>query len=177
MAFCGKCGGELLEGARFCNTCGSPAAAPGPVPAAPATAPEPGAVTSAPAAAGSGMTSNVAGLLAYVLGLITGVVFLVLEPYNKDKFVRFHAFQSIFFNVVMIGFWIVWTILSIIMGVIGYRILGYAIGSLISTGMSLVSLVVFLAFLITWVFLMFKAYNNQRFELPLIGKLAARQAG
>ena len=177
MAFCGKCGGELLEGARFCNSCGSSVAAPASVPAAPATAPEPGAVTSAPAAAGSGMTSNVAGLLAYVLGLITGVVFLVLEPYNKDKFVRFHAFQSIFFNVLMIGFWIVWTILSMIMWAIGYRILGYAIGSLISTGMSLVSLVVFLAFLITWVFLMFKAYNNQRFELPFIGKLAARQAG
>ena len=77
----------------------------------------------------------------------------------------------------MIGFWIVWTILSMIMWAIGYRILGYAIGSLISTLMSLVSLVVFLAFLITWVLLMFKAYNNQRFELPLIGKLAARQAG
>ena len=177
MAFCGKCGGELLEGARFCNSCGSSVAAPASVPAAPATAPEPGAVTSGPAAAGSGMTSNVAGLLAYVLGLITGVVFLVLEPYNKDKFVRFHAFQSIFFNVLMIGFWIVWTILSMIMWAIGFRILGYAIGSLISTVMSLVSLVVFLAFLITWVFLMFKAYNNQRFELPLIGKLAARQAG
>jgi uncharacterized membrane protein len=119
----------------------------------------------------------VAGLLAYVLGFITGIVFLVLEPYNKDKFVRFHAFQSIFFNVVMIGFWIVWTILSMIMGMVGYRLLGYGIGSLISTLMFLVSLVVFLAFLITWVFLMFKAYNNQRFELPLIGKLAARQAG
>ena len=177
MAFCGKCGGELLEGARFCNACGATAAAPGPVPAAPAAAPEPGAVTSAPAAAGSGMTSNVAGLLAYVCGFITGIVFLVLEPYNKDKFVRFHAFQSIFFNVLMIGFWIVWTILSMIMWAIGYRILGYAIGSVIATGMSLVSLVVFLAFLITWVFLMIKAYNNQRFELPLIGKLAARQAG
>ena len=176
MAFCGKCGGELLEGARFCNSCGSAAAAPAPVPAAPAATPEPAAAAPV-SAAGTGMTSNVAGLLAYVLGLITGVVFLVLEPYNKDKFVRFHAFQSIFFNVLMIGFWIVWTILSMIMWAIGYRILGYAIGSLISTGMSLVSLVVFLAFLITWVFLMFKAYNNQRFELPLIGKLAARQAG
>ena len=176
MAFCGKCGGELLEGARFCNTCGAPMAAPAPVPGAPAPVPEP--VAAAPAsAAGSGMTSNVAGLLAYVLGFITGIVFLVLEPYNKDKFVRFHAFQSIFFNVVMIGFWIVWTILTMIMWAIGFRILGYTIGGLISTVMSLGSLVVSLAFLITWVFLMFKAYNNQRFELPLIGKLAARQAG
>ena len=176
MAFCGKCGGELLEGARFCNTCGSAVATPAPVPVAPAAAPEPVAAAPVPAA-GTGMTSNVAGLLAYVLGLITGVVFLVLEPYNKDKFVRFHAFQSIFFNVLMIGFWIVWTILSMIVWAIGFRILGYGIGSLISTIMSLVSLVVFLAFLITWVFLMFKAYNNQRFELPLIGKLAARQDG
>ena len=118
MAFCGKCGGELLEGARFCNTCGSSVAAPAPVPAAPAAAPEP--VAAAPvSAAGTGMTSNVAGLLAYVLGFITGIVFLVLEPYNKDKFVRFHAFQSIFFNVLMIGFWIVWTILSMIMWAIG----------------------------------------------------------
>jgi uncharacterized membrane protein len=176
MAFCGKCGGELLEGARFCNTCGTPAApAPTPVSTAPAAPPEP--VAAAPAAAGTGMSSNIAGLLAYVCGFITGIVFLVLEPYNKDKFVRFHAFQSIFLNVVMIGFWIVWTILSMIMGVIGYRLLGFTIGSLLSTLMFLVSLVAFLAFLVAWVFLMFKAYNNQRFELPFIGKLAARQAG
>ena len=177
MAFCGKCGGELLEGARFCNTCGSSVATPAPVPAALAAAPEPGAVTSAPAAAGTGMTSNVAGLLAYVFGFITGIVFLVLEPYNKDKFVRFHAFQSIFFNVVMIGFWIVWTILSMIMWAIGFRILGYAIGSLISTVMSLVSLVVFLGILVYWVFLMYKAYNNEKYMIPYIGKLAAQQAG
>ena len=176
MAFCGKCGGELLEGANFCNSCGTPVAAPRPAPAVPAATPVP-APAPATAAAGAGMTANVAGLLAYILGVITGIVFLVLEPYNKDKFVRFHAFQSIFFNVVVIGFWIVWLILSIIMGVIGYRILGYAIGGLISTLMTLVSLVVFLLFLVTWIVLMFKAYNNQRFELPVIGKLAAKQAG
>jgi len=150
--------------------------APGPAPAVPAATPAP--ASAAPvSAAGAGMSSNVAGLLTYILGFITGIVFLVLEPYNKDKFVRFHAFQSIFFNVVMIGFWMVWTILSVIMWAIGFRILGYTIGGLISTLMSLVNLVVFLAFLITWIFLMFKAYNNQRFELPVIGKLAAKQAG
>ena len=172
MAFCGKCGGDLLEGARFCNTCGTPAAvAAAPVSAAPVAAPEP--VAAPTAAAGTGMTSNVAGLLTYVCGFITGIVFLVLEPYNKDKFVRFHAFQSIFFNVLMIGFWIVWTILSMIMWAIGYRILGYSIGSLITAGMSLVSLVVFLGFLVAWVFLMFKAYNNQR----QVGRSAGRVAG
>ena len=52
------------------------------------------------------MSSNVAGLLCYILGFITGIIFLVIEPYKNDKFVRFHAFQSIFFNVALIVFWI-----------------------------------------------------------------------
>ena len=54
----------------------------------------------------SGMTDNVAGALCYVLGLVTGIVFLVLAPYNQNKFVRFHAFQSIFFHVAFIGIWV-----------------------------------------------------------------------
>ena len=45
------------------------------------------------------MTNNVAGALAYLFAPLGGVLFLVLEPYNKDRFVRFHAFQSIFFGL------------------------------------------------------------------------------
>jgi hypothetical protein len=50
---------------------------------------------SGPPAAAGGMTDNVASALCYVLGLITGILFLVLSPYNQNKTVRFHAFQSI----------------------------------------------------------------------------------
>jgi uncharacterized membrane protein len=161
MAVCAKCGATLSEGAGFCGSCGAPvgAAAAG----APAPAPAP-----APAAAAAPMASNVAGLLAYVLGFITGIVFLLMEPYNKDKFVRFHAFQSIFFNVALVAFWIVWTILSTILGIVSFGILGVV--------MVLLGLVIALAILGYWIFLMYKAYNNERYMIPYIGKLAAQQA-
>ena len=160
MAFCAKCGAVLTEGVTFCGGCGTPigAGAPG--------APAP---TAAPTAVPGAMAANVAGLLAYVLGFITGIIFLVLEPYNKDKFIRFHAFQSIFFNVAMIVFWIAYTIVSTVLGVVSFGILGIV--------MAILGLLVFLGILVYWVFLMYKAYNNERYMIPYIGKLAAQQAG
>jgi uncharacterized membrane protein len=61
---------------------------------------------------GAGLTPNVAGALAYLLGLVTGIVFLVIEPFKNDRFVRFHAFQSIFVHVAFIVLWIVWMIVG-----------------------------------------------------------------
>jgi len=107
-------------------------------------------------------------LLAYILGFITGIIFLVLEPYNRDKFVRFHAFQSIFFNVAIIVFWIAYTIVSVVLGFVS-GILGLL--------MSILGLLIFLAILVCWIFLMYKAYNNEKYMIPYIGKLAAQQAG
>jgi uncharacterized membrane protein len=155
MAFCAKCGAQLAEGVIFCGSCGAP------VGAAPGAAP--------PAAAGSTMASNVAGLLTYILGFITGIIFLVIDPYKDDKFVRFHAFQSIFFNVAIIAFWIAYTILSTILGIVSFGLLGIVMG--------LVGLVIALAILVYWIFLMYKAYNNERYMIPFIGPLAAKQAG
>lgn len=161
MAFCAKCGASLGEGATFCGSCGTPvgSAAPGPPPVAPGP----------PPAASTGMTSNVAGALCYVLGFVTGVVFLVIDPYKNDKFVKFHAFQSIFFNVAWIVIWIVFTIVGSILSAITA-----GIGGLI---MLPVWLLIMLAGLALWLFLMYKAYNNERYELPVIGPLAAKQAG
>jgi uncharacterized membrane protein len=115
------------------------------------------------------MAANVAGLLTYVLGFITGIIFLVLEPYNRDKFVRFHAFQSIFFNVAIIVFWIAYTIVSTVLGVVSFGIIGVV--------MAILGLLIFLGILVFWVFLMYKAYNNEKYMIPYIGKLAAQQAG
>jgi len=115
------------------------------------------------------MSSNVAGLLAYILGFITGIIFLVLEPYNKDKFVRFHAFQSIFFSVALIAFWIVWTILSAVLGVVTFGIMAVV--------MAIIGLLIALVIFGYWIFLMYKAYNNERYMIPFIGPLAAKQAG
>jgi len=114
------------------------------------------------------MTPNVAGALAYVLGLITGIVFLVIEPHKDDKFVRFHAFQSIFFHVGAIVFWIVWVVFS--------AMLGYFIGFL-AVAMWGLGMLIGLGILGLWIFCMYKAYNNERFMIPFIGNLAAKQAG
>ena len=156
MAFCAKCGTQLAEGISFCATCGTPV---GSGAGGPAT----------PAAAGTAMSSNVAGLLTYILGFITGIIFLVIEPYKNDKFVRFHAFQSIFFNVALIVFWIAYTIVASILGFVSLGILAFVMG--------LLGLLIFLAILAYWIFLMYKAYNNELYKIPFIGDLAAKQVG
>ena len=103
MAFCAKCGDRLAEGTSFCASCGTPVGSASGGPAA-------------PAAGGTAMSSNLAGLLTYILGFVTGIIFLVIERYKNDKFVRFHAFQSIFLSIVWIAFRIVWG--HIVMGMI-----------------------------------------------------------
>lgn len=157
MAFCASCGASLNEGATFCVACGSQrgAAGSGPVAASPA--------------ASVGMEPNVAGLLTYVLGALTGIIFLVLEPYKNDRFVRFHAFQSIFFTVAWIVFWIAWSIVWGILGAVTGGVLG-----LVSLPLGLL---VSLAGLACWIFLMYKAYKGERYMLPYIGDLSAKQAG
>ena len=106
-----------------------------------------------PAKGGTGLRSNIAGALAYFLGPVTGILFLLIE--KENKFVRFHAMQS---TLTFGGIFV----LNIVLGFI--PILGWIAGSL----MSLVSLVL-------WVFLMYKAFNNEEYELPVIGDLARKQ--
>ncbi len=145
MAFCPNCGTQIADGAA-CPKCG------GTVPAAP---------TQGAAATSTGLADNMAGALAYVT-IIPAIVFLVLEPFNKKRFVRFHSFQCIFFAVA-------WTALWIVLAIIGHiPFLGWAtllLWPLIS-----------LAGLIIWVILVLKAYQNQMFKLPVIGDMAEKQA-
>ena len=111
MAFCAHCGATVVENAAFCAGCGKPVSNPAASVGAPssvsatAAAPEPASPTAV-----SGLTPNMAGALAYIFGFITGIIFLVLEPYKNDRFVRFHAMQSIFYSVTCIAFGIVWGI-------------------------------------------------------------------
>jgi len=164
MAFCTKCGAQVGEGMGFCPACGAPTGSAAAGPGAPAAGAAAGPPTSSTA-----MSSNVAGLLTYILGFITGIIFLVIEPYKNDKFVRFHAFQSIFLSAIWIGFRIVWG--YIIMGMLWNPFSG------LWRLLAMISMLVSLAFLACILFLMYKAYNNERFKLPIIGELAAKQAG
>jgi uncharacterized membrane protein len=110
------------------------------------------------------LSDNIAGALCYLVGIITGIIFLVLAPFNQSKFVRFHAFQSIFFNLGMIVIWIVYGIITSMMPFSIAMILGG------------LSLLISLGSLVLWIFLMYKAYNNERFKLPIVGDLAEKQA-
>jgi len=98
----------------------------------------------------SGMDEHVAAALAYALGWITGAVFLLTEPTNK--FVRFHALQSL---IVFGGLSLLWFI------------------TLSIPVLWLIALVLLPPVsLILWLFLMFKAYQGERFKVPFVGEFA-----
>jgi uncharacterized membrane protein len=113
------------------------------------------------------MTDNMAGALCYLFGFITGILFLVLSPYNQNRNIKFHAFQSIFLNIAWIACWIAATILSLILHTI--PILGAIISFVLSIGLGI-------GFFIVWLYMMFKTYNGEKIVLPVIGPLAEKQA-
>ena len=114
------------------------------------------------ATADAGLADNVAGALAYFT-IIPAIVFLVLEPFNRKRFVRFHAFQCIFFAVAMTVFWI-------ILGFLGHiPFLGW--------GTVLLWPLISLAGFILWLIMVLKAYQGQMFKLPILGDMADKQAG
>lgn len=96
------------------------------------------------------LAPNITAVLAYVGMVVTGIIFLMIE--KKNKFVRFHAMQSVCF------FGAIW-IMTLLIGWIPF------IGWLVSGLISLVTVV-------GWVFLMYKAYNNEYYKLPVVGDLA-----
>jgi len=163
MAFCAKCGATLREGSAFCGSCGSQVAA-----ATQAAVAGPQVVTTIPTVSSSGLTSNIAGALAYVLGLISGIVFLVLEPYKRDHFVRFHAMQSILFCAAAFVFSIAWSIVvRILLSISGWT----------AVVLTPIGLVISLAFFLFWLFLMYQAYSQREYHIPIIGAIAAKQVG
>lgn len=104
----------------------------------------------------AGLSNEAAGALAYVT-IVPAIVFLLIEPYNKNSFVRFHSWQSIFLGIAAFA---INTVLTII-PVIGWILIPF----------------VGLGFLAIWVFVLLKALKGQRYELPIIGRLAEQQAG
>jgi len=144
MAFCTSCGAQIPAGATVCPACSRSTS-----PAAPAQ-------TSA-----GGLTDNVAGMLAYFT-IIPAIIFLVIEPYNRNRFIRFHSFQCIFFAV---GWTVLWIALNVVVHIPFFGWLTILVWPLIS-----------LAGFIIWIVLVLKAYQGQMFKLPVIGDMAEKQA-
>jgi uncharacterized membrane protein len=116
-----------------------------------------------------GLEPNVAGLLCYVpccIGLVFSVVAAIVE--KQSRFVRFHAFQSLLVHAVAIVLGIGINVLQVVLGVAG---LG-AVGLLLS----LVGMVVGVAFLGLTIFLMIKANAGEELELPVVGPMARQWA-
>lgn len=115
---------------------------------------------------GSGLAPNIASLLCYICSPITGIIFLLIEKENKD--VRFHAWQSLVFGVAYIVLIILLEILAFIMGMIA-SVLGIIIGFFIP--------IVMLAAFIVWIVCLVKAYQGERWKIPVIGEFSAKKAG
>lgn len=152
MAYCTKCGANIPDTARFCQVCGQAQAGAGtataPVPAAPAQ---------------SGLSENAAALLSYVLGWLTGLIFYLID---RRPYVRYHAAQSI---VTFGGLHIVRAVIAIVFGIgwwwgggWGFR---WGAGLFFLWGLSLLTLVL-------WIYCMVKAYQGERFKLPIAGDIA-----
>jgi len=146
MAFCSECGTQVADGVQFCTSCGKPMAG------------RPAAASAAPV---GGLADNVAGLLAYIT-IIPAIIFLVIEPFNKNRFVRFHAFQNLFIAATWFVVLIALTILSFI-PMVGLLLIP-------------VHFLVWIGFLIVIILCMVRAYQGQKFKLPVIGDMAEKQA-
>jgi uncharacterized membrane protein len=142
MTYCQSCGAPV-EG-RFCARCGASTAV--------------GTGSTAASSPAAGISDNVASALCYVLGFITGVLFLVLSPYNQNRVIRFHAFQAIFLHLATI-------------------VISFAVPFIFQGASMFFAPLLWLGLFALWLYVILKAYQGQKFAIPVIGPLAEKQAG
>jgi uncharacterized membrane protein/ribosomal protein L40E len=142
---CAKCGTQNDEGTKYCKNCGSMLD----VQATRAT----GSTTS--------LEPNVAGLLCYLAGWITGLIFILIE--KENKFVRFHAVQSIVTFGALTVLWIVLGVLKAVVGPLDWLFW-------------ILQAVAWILGLVLWIVLMVRAYQGERFKLPIAGDFAEKNS-
>ena len=117
-----------------------------------------------PPSAGQGLSSNAAAAISYIT-FIPAVIFLVVEPYNRDRFVRFHAWQCIALTIVAVGLSIIFTVL----GLMSFHLLWWL--------MMLIRLAIRLILFVFWLIALIKASQGQWYKIPIVGDLAVSLAG
>jgi uncharacterized membrane protein len=135
--FCPHCGVAISEAHNYCSHCG-------------------GTLRPASHSSASLLPTNVAAGLCYLVGPVSGIVFLNIEPYRRDRLLRFHAWQSIYFGIA-------WLALAVFP----------------SSFLSFLWIIVAplsCAFFILWIILLVKSYQGEVFKLPILGELAQQQA-
>ena len=165
MSSCPRCGAELPEETLYCQQCGEAVSQPGD-----RSVVAEGLVAAKPLSEGVEaapelpIPENIAAVISY-LTPIPAVAFLYLEPFRRNPFVRFHAFQQIFLfaaGVAMaIAAFLLWMVLQLISFM---RVLIFPFTGLIA-----------LAWFFLWILLVMKAYRHEWFKLPWIGDLAEKR--
>ena len=110
------------------------------------------------------LPETLAGALAYFL--LPAVMFLLIAPYSKNRFVRFHSFQCI-------GVWLAGVVIAAMLRIVGVVL--FLIPGMGHLLVWLLSMLVSLAFFMIWVVLVVKALQGEMFKLPLVGDFAERQ--
>jgi uncharacterized membrane protein len=116
-----------------------------------------------PAPPGAGLPPNTAAALSY-LTFIPAVIFLLLDPYKRSNFVRFHAWQCIMLTCVSI-------VISIIFMILG------SVAHVLWILFTLVHLVVDLVLFVFWLIAIIKASKGERYHIPVVGGLAENFTG
>ena len=114
-----------------------------------------------PPPAQSGLSDSAASGLAYIT-IIPAIIFLIVPPYNQKPLIRFHSWQSIFLCIA----WFVCAIAMIILRMLPF--IGWFVWP--------VRLLVDLGLFILWIIVLIKAFNGERFKIPVIGDFAEKQA-
>ena len=119
----------------------------------------------------TGLDENVAALLSYIFGWLSGLIFFLIE--KDSRLVRFHAMQSLLYNVlvgvVVFALWIV-----LFVGFLIAAQISGALTGLLSLLSVLVWIVLFIAIAIGWILCLVKAFQGQYFKLPIIGNFAEK---
>jgi uncharacterized membrane protein len=124
-----------------------------------------------PGKSSTGLDENVASLISYVGGWLSGLIFFLIE--KESRLVRFHAMQSILFNVIVVVVWIAIVVVAMILTII--------LGQISDVLASIAGLITFLLYLaiglvvvIVWVMCLIKAYQSKMYKLPIIGNYAEK---
>jgi uncharacterized membrane protein len=107
-----------------------------------------------PGTSSSGLDANVAAALAYAMGWVSGLVFYYFE--QENQFVRFHALQS---TIVFGALSVAWMI------ALSIPLLGWLIAFVVIPPVSAM----------LWLFLMYKAYQGERYKLPGVGDMVEQR--